>query len=104
MDYEAMGLRIKKARIRREITQKEAAKQVGISSAFFGLIERGKRKASLETIVAISNVFNVSLDELLADSLSLWKNAKEADYSVLIPEQKKMLSDAIKILYENFPE
>ena len=37
---------------------------------FRGHVERGTRKASLETLVSMANVLNVSLDYLLAGSLN----------------------------------
>lgn len=70
MDYEALGKRIRTHRKLRNMTQDELAKAAGISCSFMGLIERGDRKLSVETLVKISETLNVSCDSLLQDSFT----------------------------------
>lgn len=69
MDYAAMGRRIKAARRDRNITQEGLAASAGISLSFLGHIERGTRKASLETLIKLANALGVSVDPLVRDSL-----------------------------------
>ena len=69
MDYTALGARIKKLRLHKQLTQEQLAEQAGISAAFMGHIERGTRVASLETLVAICNALEASPEHLLCDSL-----------------------------------
>ena len=69
MDYEDLGKRIRKQRIYMKWTQEELAQAIGVSTSFVGHIERGTRKASLETLVLLANVMKVSVDYLLAGSL-----------------------------------
>lgn len=71
LEYEAMGKVIRAKRKEMKLTQKDLANRVGISTAFCGHIERGSRKASLETVVAIANVLELSLDKMLQSSLSV---------------------------------
>jgi len=47
------------------MSQTELAEALDISAAHVGHIERGTRHASLETVVAISQRLEVSLDELI---------------------------------------
>ncbi len=70
MNYEALGARIRLQRRTRGMTQGELAQKAGVSLSFLGHIERGSRKASLDTIVAICNALQVSPTTLLQDSLS----------------------------------
>ncbi|MEG1472210.1 MAG: helix-turn-helix transcriptional regulator, partial [Clostridia bacterium] len=56
-------------RTARRWTQEQLAEKIGVSTSFVGHIERGSRKASLETLVSLANVFKVSLDYLMAGSL-----------------------------------
>ena len=42
-----------------------------IASSYVGIIERGTKKASIDTLVRISNALNVSVDYLLFDSLEI---------------------------------
>ena len=69
MDYIALGKRIRMERAACKLTQARLAKEVHLSVSFLGHVERGTRKASLETIVAISNALQASLEYLLSDSL-----------------------------------
>lgn len=70
MDYEKLGKRIRAYRKQSHLTQEQLSELAGISLSFLGHIERGSRKASLETIVSICNSLNVSPQYLLQDSLS----------------------------------
>lgn len=69
MNYKALGQRIRKQRKAIRWTQEVLAEKAGISLSFLGHIERGSRKASLETLVALSNALCISTDVLLQDSL-----------------------------------
>ena len=69
MDYVDMGKRVRKQRQLIGLTQQELAERIGVSTSFVGHVERGTRKASLETLVALSNALGVGVDYLLAGSL-----------------------------------
>lgn len=71
MDYIGLGRRIKTARREQNITQEELSARVGISLSFLGHIERGSRKASMETLVKLANTLGESLDHLMRDSLHI---------------------------------
>ena len=70
MDYVDLGKRIRKQRIYLKWTQEELAHAIGVSTSFVGHIERGTRKASLETLVLLANSMRVSVDYLLEGSLT----------------------------------
>ena len=65
VNYELIGKRIKENRQRRNLTQEMLAELIEMSSGYMSLIETGRKKASLETLLSISKVLNVTLDELL---------------------------------------
>lgn len=67
--YADLGKRIKQQRIMARMTQEKLAEEAGISLSFLGHIERGTRKASLDTVVKICNALKVAPDLLLQDSL-----------------------------------
>ena len=69
MDYSSLGALIRRERSLRSWTQEQLAEKANISLSFLGHIERGTRKASLETLVALANVLDVSIDDLLTGSL-----------------------------------
>lgn len=65
VDYIAMGKRVRMARNKRRLSQVETARIAKCSSSYYGHIERGSRKASIETLFHVSQVLFVSLDYLL---------------------------------------
>ncbi len=69
MDYVDLGRRVRKQRKIRGWTQEMLAEKIGVSTSFIGHVERGTRKASLETLVALANTLEISVDYLLAASL-----------------------------------
>lgn len=65
IDYAAIGKRIRRARNLLHLTQKDLGDAVSLSTSFIGHVERGTRKASLETVIHIARVLDASLDVLL---------------------------------------
>lgn len=70
MDYVDLGRRVRKQRTSLGWTQEQLAEKISVSTSFVGHVERGSRKASLETLVSLANALEVSLDYLMAGSLS----------------------------------
>ena len=71
MDYKDFGARVRRRRQQLGWTQEYLARELGVSTSFIGHVERGSRKASLETLVSIAKCMNISVDYLLAASLEL---------------------------------
>jgi len=70
MDYEKLGMRVRQQREMNNLTQAQLAEAVGVSNSFIGHIERGEKKASVETLVALCNAMGITPMLLLQDSLS----------------------------------
>ena len=70
MDYAKLGTRVRQQRVLSRLTQEQLAERTGVSSSFIGHIERGEKKASLETLVALCNALEITPSVLLRDSLS----------------------------------
>lgn len=66
MDYDDMRMKIRHLRLERRMTQKQLADAVHVSCSLIGHIERGSRKPSLETLVSLSKVLNIPVDDLLS--------------------------------------
>ena len=98
MDYNQLGKRVRQQRILNKLTQEQLAEKAGISCAFVGHIERGEKKASLETLVALCNVLEVSPTEMLQDSLS--KAVMERQLREL-GEDKALVLSMIRMLREH---
>lgn len=65
LDFTQIGSRIRKARTELRLTQEEASERCDITNSFYGNIERGDKKMSVETLVKISKGLGVSLDYLV---------------------------------------
>lgn len=64
-EFEAVPARIKTAREQLKLSQREMAKQMGISSSYFSEIESGKKKPGAEFLIKMACLFNISSDYLL---------------------------------------
>lgn len=92
---ETIGERIKDLRKSVDLNQKEFAKKISISQGSLSDIEKGRNKPSIETLLAISNIFRVSLDWLIKGEL------KENLY---ISTTKNMIQQIAKNIKKSFNE
>lgn len=97
MNYQDFGERVRKKRQQRGWTQERLAKELGVSTSFVGHIERGSRKASLETLVQIVNALDVSMDYLLAASLK-GQSAEMEEAPNLPPHQRMVMREILDTL------
>lgn len=65
MDYVLFGNRLRSLRKIVGITQKQLADETELSVSFIGLLERGERKPSVETVFAICQALGAPADHLL---------------------------------------
>ena len=70
IDYTALGQRIANFRNKGNLSQEELAFRGEVGYKHISNIELGKSKPSLESLVQIANILNVSADDLLVDSLT----------------------------------
>jgi transcriptional regulator with XRE-family HTH domain len=70
INYADLGLRIKKYRIERHLTQEQLSEYIDTVPSTISHIERGTTKCSLPNLVKICNVLDISLDQVLGDSLT----------------------------------
>ncbi|MDL2207046.1 helix-turn-helix domain-containing protein [Eubacteriales bacterium OttesenSCG-928-N13] len=97
MDYIAFGKRIRARRKELRLTQAQLAKMSDISLAFIGHIERGGRKASIETLLHIASSLETTPDALLCDSIVTKDHAGlfAADNAELLVKIQKMIDEHI---------
>lgn len=69
INYDSIGQNIKKFRVAKGLTQNKLDEKSGIEPSNISHIERGATKVSLPTLVSIANALDVSLDEIIYDSL-----------------------------------
>ena len=85
MDYKRLGERIREERLRLHLTQAQLAEAINISDTYMGAIERGERSLTLDTLVRLANRLGVTVDYLMADSVS------DSDSNII--EQFKQIID-----------
>jgi transcriptional regulator with XRE-family HTH domain len=95
IDLIGLGNRITRMRMTKKMTQFELAEMTGLSEVYIGYIERGKRRAALDTYIKIVNALGYTLDDLIGeyltsqDTVSL--NLKELLEDCRIEERKLIL-------------
>lgn len=97
MLYKGLGKRIRQQRILAKMTQEKLSEAAGISLSFLGHIERGTRKASLDTLVKICNALKVSPRLLLQDSL---EDDLLGEASAVPESKKKLLREISNFIIE----
>jgi len=65
INYKLIGTRIKETRISKRMSQEELAEQVDRSVSYISHIERGVKRASLETLILTANTLDITVDALL---------------------------------------
>lgn len=81
INYQKLGWRIKKSRENMGLSQESFAEKVDLSVTHVSNIENGNSKVSLNSIMAIANTLNVTVDYLLRDSIINQANAVQIDLS-----------------------
>lgn len=99
---EMLGRRIREERQKLNITQETLAEAVDLTTAFIGQVERGERALTLENLVKVANRLGVSVDYLLADSLTSQHDATLIQLSKLLTgrtlAEKEMAVDVVKTM------
>ena len=102
VDYGSLGMRIKSARMKQNITQEDLSYAIHMSRGFISGVETGRRTPSLDSLVAIANALHTSADELLADSLSETTRRDLDDLSYLLldctPQESSFLVKSLSAL------
>lgn len=78
-EAKALGKRVQKCRKDGDLTQKQLAKEVGISEVYVGMIERGEKVAGKVTLRSLARVFGVRYQWLCGEG-------PFADDPALLPE------------------
>lgn len=92
---DSIGANIRKCRLSKKLRQEDLAEKTNLSVTYIGMIERGEKTPSVETLVTILNAMGVSADVVLCDVLDA---GYEIKHSILDEKLSKLsLSDRNKI-------
>ena len=99
LNYSSLGKRIRYFRKKRGLSQMALAEEIDCATTFISYIENGQKRMSLNTLVAIANVLQVSADELLVDSLDYNFRVTNHEFSDLMADctsaERKILFDIV---------
>ena len=71
-----LGNRIKELRLEREMTQEELAVQLNVTKATISLYESNKRVPPLEKIIGLTEIFGVTVDDLIQEKIIFTYNVE----------------------------
>ncbi len=104
MDFSSIGIYIRKYRTAAGMSQDKLAELCDVSSKHIGVLERGERSPSLETLINIANALNVSADMLLCDVLDTQVGIRQTmlgdKIGALSQEQQRDILDVVDLLVE----
>ena len=90
INYKSLGKRIRSFRKSSGITQRELGEISGVEASNISHIERAATKVSLPTLVKIADGLNVSLDDLVYESI-------KSNRHISVKELNETLSDCTEI-------
>lgn len=97
IDYVSIGKQIRKHRRRAGLTQEILAEKVYVTTPYISRIENGSSQPSLQTLVDICNALDITIDDLMQDSLSAVRRKIEGRLGDLLadcsPKELDMLAD-----------
>lgn len=94
-DLVESGKRIKEMRKQAGYTQEKLADKVGVGCQSIANIENGRKGASIDTLIILSELFGCTLDYLI-----LGKSSE--GLGIHIPEEKKsFVEKMVKVILEN---
>ena len=105
VDYKEMGLRIKRLRRSKDLTQENLAAITGYSKSFIGCVENNTSTPSIETICKISFALGTMPDYLLLGTVQpAMISQRIADkISLCTPEDQEIIEILIDALIERRP-
>ena len=90
-DVVALGKKVKFFRKQKKFSQKELAKQIKASQSNISNLEHGKNKFNIDKLSEIAHALDVTLDDLLRDSLVVHQNSNK-DTTIYDMELKNLIA------------
>ena len=89
-DYSLIGEQIKFWRQQRSLTQEQLAEKVELTPGFISLMETGKKRASLETLLSVCRALNITTNDLLVGNQII----QDTDYNTEFSELTVKLNES----------
>lgn len=98
IDFLIIGNRIQKYRLENHLTQDELADLINSSQNYLSEVEAGKHRLFFDTVVAIAQALNISVDKLIAD----FDDSNDAStLQEILNDIKGMNSKQLELLRDN---
>lgn len=98
LDYIELGMRVRQARKKQNVTQEQLGELCELSAAHIGHIERGTRIPSVDTLFRIAQALDVSMDYLIFDSIAPDENLFITINSILQNKDKRKVKTFMTIV------
>lgn len=103
MNYIIFGKKIRDERLKLHLTQEKLGKEINLSTAYIGQIERGERSLTLDNLEVLTNRLGISIDYLLSESVTNKDENTNKLWLQLVSErseeEKQMAVDVIKAVF-----
>ena len=100
-ELQLIGKRVRKARLRRKMTQLQLAEASGLSTTFISNIENGKQSMNIQALIALSDALDVYADSLIRDTpLTASETARqiEKELTSCTPKEREALLQLVQNL------
>lgn len=105
VDYNLIGARIKKARLKAGLTQQELAEKTNLSVAFISRVERGTSHINLKRLSEFCSILNISEGFILNGVSDKGENYLYNEFNDILkkcsPEKQKLIYKLSKVIAEN---
>ena len=105
MNLDTIGKNIKKYRLAKKLRQEDLAEKTDLSTNYIGMLERGEKIPSLETLINILNILEISADMVLSDVLNTGYTVKNSilddKLSKLTDKDRNRIYDVIDVLLKH---
>ena len=102
MDFDsvAFGKRVRAARLKKKMTQKKLADEVGVARQYISSVEKGEGNPTASILFSICNILEVSSDELLG-GIKL-SNYVPSDLNDYFKDINKDQAQTVRVLLQEF--
>ncbi len=105
LDYSVIGHRLKKARLKKNITQEVLAEKIDVSVAFISRVERGLSHFNLKRLGEVCSILGVTEGEILNGTSSTSEQYLISEFNEIFEkasiEQQKLIYKIAKTIIEN---
>ena len=102
VDYKDLGIRIRRKREESGMSQAELAAKAQLSTQHISNVENARSKIGLEKLVAIANILNSSVDELICGSIKSSKSIYSSEIAEMIEDFSDMELRVLPAFLRNF--